>query len=165
MKDPARGMRLFEGQRCAKGAADLQSCITSRFLVFPKPPASRTWLGTAGAGTDPSSGCLHLHVLSQPKYIPPNQAESPWVAWWLLLESRVQQDAGSRMLCAVPVWGNGVVPGTISQLELHGSSNTSAAVPGWALWGARGQVDVVLFWEAPCTLLWVGTGDGGCPQG
>lgn len=123
MKDPAQGMRLCGGQRCAKGAADLQSCITIRFLVFPKPPASRTWLGTAGAGTDPSSGCLHLYVLSQPKYVPQNQAESPWVAWWLLLGSlgsRVQQDTGSRMLRAVPAWGNGVLLGTISQLELRG---------------------------------------------
>lgn len=153
---------------CAKGAADPQSCITNRFLMFPKSPASRMWLGTAGAGTGPNSGCLHLHVLSQPKYVPQNQAESPWVAWWLLLGSlgsRVQQDMGSRMLCAEPVWGNGVVLGAISQLELHGGSGASAAVSGWALWGAQSQVDVVLVWEAPCTLLWVGTGDGGCLKG
>lgn len=55
--------------------------------------------------------------------------------------------------------------GQFPSLSFVGGSDTSAAVPGWALWGARGQVDVVLFWEAPCTLLWVGTGDGGCPQG
>lgn len=56
------------------------------------------------------------------------------------------------MLCAVPAQGNGVVLGTISQLELHGVSDTSAAVPRRALWGAWSQVDVVLFWEAPCHL-------------